>query len=152
MSWEQDLEQVGKDPEASARLLLVVAGYLRRGEVLPAALSNHVAGAFEVAGHKATEGERIKMLGCELGLVRDRVGRPTKATVEDARLADIQVGFSDDLPWTRTNVEKWIMLHKGVKERTAAELVKKLQQQRDREVDGLRADMTAGSICTTPQK
>ncbi|CAH1745646.1 protein of unknown function [Thauera humireducens] len=131
MSWKQDLDQVGKDPAAGARLLLVVAEYLRRGEVLPSVLADHIAGAFEVVAAKATEEERVTMLGRELGLRRERSGRPTKGTVEDARWAEVQVAFSDETPWTKANIERELIARLKISERTAAKLVKALDTWHD---------------------
>lgn len=143
MSWEEDLEQVGKDPAAGARLLLASVEYLRRGEALPDVLAAHIAGAFEVAAHKETEAERVAMLGRELGLVRERAGRPKKATVDDARWADAVVDFSDDLPGTKADVERLIMWRTGVKERTAAQLIADLKKLREQDIEALRAGMRA---------
>lgn len=143
MSWEQDLEQVGKDPAAGARLLLTVAGYLRRGEALPEALADYVASAFEVAAHKQTEVERVAMLARELGIVRERAGRPKKATVDDARWAEVQEVFSDGALFSWANVERRIMKRRDVRERTAAQLIADLKKRRGQEIEALQADMEA---------
>lgn len=141
MSWEKDLEQVGKDPAAGARLLLTAADYLRRGEALPAELAEFFAGAFEVAAHKQTEAERVKMLGRELGLVRERVGRPKKATVEDAEAIDIAVRFSDDSKGTRAEIVQALMAILGVSTRTAARRLKQMADKREQHTEALIADM-----------
>lgn len=140
MSWEKDLEQVGKDPAAGARLLLTAADYLRRGEALPSELAEFFAGALEVAAHKQTEAERVKMLGRELGLVRERVGRPEKATVEDAERIDLAVRFSNG---TRAEIVQALKASYGASPSTAARLLKKLKDRREQDIEALFADCGA---------
>lgn len=143
MSWKQDLDQIGRDPAAGVRLLLAAAEYLHRGEALPPALAAHVASAFEVAAHKQTDVERVAMLGRELGLVRERAGRPKKATVDDARWADAEVCFFNNLSGTWADVVRMIMQRTGVKERTAAQLIADLKKLREHDIEALQADMSA---------
>lgn len=135
MSWEKDLEQVGKDPAAGARLMLTAADYLRRGEALPAELAEFFAGAFEVAAHKQTEAERVKMLGRELGLVRERVGRPKKGDVEGFELM-----LSNG---TRATIVQALMAALGVSPRTAARRLREIADNREQHIKARIADMDA---------
>lgn len=152
MSWAEDLALVGTDPDAGARLLLAAAEFMRAGEALPTALADHIAGAFAVAAHKETEAERVAMLGRELGLVRERSGRPKKATVDDARWAEVQVMFSDDLPYSRTAVERAVMQRAGVKERTAAELFKQLRERQAQDNTDQVATLEAWLDAASPEQ
>jgi hypothetical protein len=156
VSLKQDLERVGKDPAAGARLLLVAAEYLRRGEVLPSVLADHIAGAFEVAAHKVTEAERVVMLGRQLGLVRESAGRPKKATVDDARAVEFDLMFSDDVKWE--GGLPWSILHPRIRNKLrvgatkADHLLKEMKELDERQLEGLRADMAAWCAVASPEQ
>lgn len=56
------------DPDAARDALLLVAGYIQRGEVLPGNLADYLVGAIETAMEKPTAEQRAKTLTVELGL------------------------------------------------------------------------------------
>ena len=56
------------DPDAARDALLLVAGYIQRGEMLPGNLANYLVSAIETAMDKPTKRQRAKTLTVELGL------------------------------------------------------------------------------------
>jgi hypothetical protein len=57
-----------RDPDAARDALLLAAGYIQRGEVLPGNLADFLVNAIEAAMAKPTEKQRAKTLTVELGL------------------------------------------------------------------------------------
>lgn len=138
MSWAEDLAQAPVDPEAAARVLGHVAALLRRGEALPSKLAHYLADAFEVVAAKETAEERTTMLGRELHLVRQTTGRPSKATIDNARWAEVCVAFDDGKEFSPTTVHEELMRQTGAKERTAWTRLQELKQAKRAEQEELQ--------------
>lgn len=96
MTLREDLHAALHDPDAAARVLLYAAELLRRGDALPAPLAQWLADAFEVAAHKETPEERVKMLGRELHLTREKAGRPAKMTDPALHQLDVLTEFTGE--------------------------------------------------------
>lgn len=93
MTWEADLQAAPGDPEAAARVLGHVAAFIRRGEVLPGALAEHIAGAFEDAERQIDRRKRADVLANDLFLF-GREGRPRAGNIDPERVG-INVAFGD---------------------------------------------------------
>lgn len=79
------------DPGAATEVLRIAAGYLRRGEPLPANLADYLADAIEAAMAKPAE-HRLSALGLELNLTASN-RRPAAHWVDIAhRCEELQDG------------------------------------------------------------
>ena len=93
MTWETDLQAAPDDPEAAARVLGHVAAFIRRGEVLPPALAEHVAGAFEDVARQTDRRKRADWLAYDLFLFGQE-GRP-RADVSPEQVF-LSIAFGDN--------------------------------------------------------
>lgn len=128
------LARAESDPDAARDVLLIAAGYIRRGEALPGNLAEHLAGAIEAAMAKP-EKHRAKALTDELNL-----------TANNARLAGnfVEIGCDVERHIKEGSTQKKAFTDIGKQYGISASTVKRCWEKFVPVAAKFDADMKAG--------